>query len=148
MDDQPFQRTGATSNTHVGREFEERVKSYFLEKGTELKSSFPLPIGYATKKVHKFDLGCEDQRIVVECKSYRWTAGGNSPSAKLRSMNEAMHIFAATPGHYRRLLVLSKHMRGRQSLGAHYVRTQEHLIAPGVEVWELDEGAMTAERLA
>lgn len=44
------------------------------------------------KKKHSFDLGCKDKKI-VECKSHKWTSGGNIPSAKLNVWNEAMYYF-------------------------------------------------------
>jgi len=42
------------------------------------------------------------------------------------------------PSHYRKMLVMLRHLRGEVSLAAHYVRNQGHLIPEGVEVWEYD----------
>jgi hypothetical protein len=53
-----FQRLGSISNTHVGREFEEAARLFFA-----------------------VDLGSDDSPILVECKSFTWTSGGNSQSA-------------------------------------------------------------------
>jgi hypothetical protein len=79
-----FQRVGAISNTHAGREFEEAARLFLAKTGLALQSGFSVPIGGRIKKGHKFDLGSEEPPILVECKSYTWTAGGNSPSAKIR----------------------------------------------------------------
>ncbi len=98
----------------------------------------PWPWATEVKKDHRFDLGSDDPPILVECKSYTWTSGGNSPSAKIRSLNEAMLHFLVAPEHYRKVLFVLKHMKGELSLATHYVRTQGHLIGPGVEVWEFD----------
>jgi hypothetical protein len=64
------------------------------------------------KKNKTFDFGSDDPAILVECKSYTWTSGGNSPSAKIRGMNEAMLIFSVPPAHYREIaLRLADKMR-------------------------------------
>jgi hypothetical protein len=83
----------------------------------------------------------------VECKSFTWTSGGNSPSAKLRNMNEVMLYFSVRPQHYRRILFVLKHMRKEVSLANHYVKTQGHLIGPGIEVWEFDLDMKRGERI-
>ena len=147
MDVNNFQRVGASSNTHAGREFEEAARLFWAETGVRLQPNFPVPVGYKVKKVHRFDLGSDDPPILVECKSYTWTSGGNSPSAKIRGMNEVMLHFSVAPEHYRKVLFLLKHMKGELSLAKQYVRTQGHLIGPGVEVWEFDLDTKQAARL-
>jgi hypothetical protein len=133
-----FQRVGSISNTHAGREFEKAARLFFAETGVPLEVGFSVPVGYKIKKLHKFDLGSENPPILVECKSYTWTSGGNSPSAKIRSLNEVMLLFSVAPNHYRKILFVLKHLRKDETLAAHYVRTQGHLIGPGIEIWEFD----------
>lgn len=147
MDSNRFQRVGAPSNTHAGQEFEEATMHYLGKSGIRLRPNFPIPIGYKIKKLHRFDLGSDDPPILVECKSYTWTSGGNSPSAKIRGMNEAMLHFAVAPEQYRKMLFVLRHLKAGLSLATHYVRTQGHLIGPGIEVWELDINNNQAERL-
>jgi len=142
-----FQRIGAISNTHVGREFEAAAKLYFAKTGTHLQQNFVVPVGHKLKKPHRFDLGSEDPAILVECKSFKWTSGGNSPSAKIRNMNEVMLLFSVCPSNYRRILFVLKDLRKNVSLATHYVRTQGHLIGPDIEIWEFDLNANTAERV-
>ena len=81
------QRIGSKSNAHVGKEFERTSKKYFLKKeNIELKENFSIDIGILNiKKEHRFDLGISDSvtKILVECKSHKWTEGKNVPSAKL-----------------------------------------------------------------
>ena len=134
------QRVGATSNSHVGRDFELAAKIYFEKSGIKLTPSFPESVGFKRKKLHNFDLGSSDPRVLVECKSYTWTASWGSPSAKIRSLNEAMLLFSVAPPEYRKILFLLKHVHLRRglSLGQHYVNTNGHLIGPGIEIWELD----------
>jgi len=80
-----FQRNGAISNSHVGREFEFMVQEFFTnQKGLNLVANLSLEIGVdEKKKKHAFDFGNTDQKVIVECKSHRWTESGNVPSAKL-----------------------------------------------------------------
>ena len=142
-----FQRIGAESNTHVGRDFELAVNDFFASTGIKLNSDFAVPVGHVEKRLHRFDLGSEDPPILVECKSYTWTTGGNSPSAKIRSMNEVMLFFTLAPTQYRKILFVLKHLRNVVSLAAHYIKSYGHLIAPGVEVWELDIEQKLGERV-
>jgi hypothetical protein len=130
-----FQRVGAISNTHAGREFEESAQLFFARTGIPLQLGFRAPVGHKIKKSHKFDLGSESPPVLVECKSYTWTSGGNSPSAKIRGLNEVMLLFSLAPRRYRKILFVLKHMRRDVSLAAHYIKTQGHLIGPGVEIW-------------
>jgi hypothetical protein len=97
-------------------------------------------VGFQKKKIHKFDLGSEEPPILVECKSYMWTSGGNSPAAKIRGMNEVMLLFSVAPPQYRQILFLLRDLNQRTSLSlaTHYIRNHEHLIVPNVEIWEFD----------
>lgn len=142
-----FQRVGSISNAHVGREFEEAAQLFFAETGIELQPGFIAPVGYKIKKFHKFDLGSEKPPILVECKSYTWTSGGNSPSAKIRALNEVMLLFSLAPRRYRKILFLLKHLRKDVSLATHYIKTQGHLIGPNIEIWEFDLDQKHGERV-
>jgi hypothetical protein len=142
-----FQRIGARSNTHAGNEFELAAQAFFIQTGIHLTSNFEAPVGYKIKKSHRFDLGSDVPPVLVECKSLTWTQSGNTPSSKIKSMNEVMLLFSVCPQHYRRILFLLKHMRGDESLASYYIRTQGHLIGPNVEVWEFDIGSGHGERI-
>ena len=86
--------------------------------------------------------------MLVECKSHRWTASGNMPSAKMTFWNEAMFYFHVAPREYRKIVFLVlKHDRGEQSLAAYYIRTHGHLIPDGVEIWEFNEQTRTGTKL-
>lgn len=144
-----FQRVGATSNTVAGREFEDAAHIFFEQSGIKLQRAYTAEVGYVKRKKKVFDFGSDDPPILVECKSYTWTAGGNSPSAKIRGMNEAMLLFSVAPSEYRKILFVLKHLhqRTRVSLAAHYIKNQGHLIGPGVEIWEFDLAAKQSFRL-
>jgi hypothetical protein len=142
-----FQRVGSISNTRVGRDFEEAARLFFATTGVLLQPGFCAPVGFKVKKSHKFDLGSEEPPILVECKSYTWTSGGFSPSAKIRGFNEVMLLFSVAPKRYRKILFVLKHLRGKVSLATHYIKTQGHLIGPDVEVWEFDLNEKRGERM-
>lgn len=145
--DNNFQRVGSISNTHVGREFEEAARLFFANEGIMLRSGFVAPVGFKVKKSHKFDLGSEEPPILVECKSYTWTSGGNSPAAKIRGLNEVMLLFSVAPSHYRKILFVLKHLRKGTSLASHYITTQGHLVGPDIEIWEYDSDAKRGRRM-
>lgn len=82
-----------------------------------------IDIGISGKKAHKFDLGNDQEKVIVECKAHTWTEGGN--------------------------LVLRDFSKKRnETLAEYYVRTNPHLIPDKVEVWEYDAALQTARRVA
>ena len=143
-----FQRLGATSNTHVGQDFERLAVSVLSEAGISVRSDFSVEIGVSTsKKVHKFDLGSTNPPVIVECKSHRWTQGSNVPSAKMTVWNEAMYYFHCAPPEYRKVLFVLRDVRATsgETLSHYYLKTYLHLIPLGVEPWEYDESSSSAE---
>jgi hypothetical protein len=144
-----FQRDGATSNTQVGRDFEEVARAYFLRaEGINLQGNFSVEIGASTtKKSRRFDLGSEEPATLVECKSHRWTETGNMPSAKVTVWNESMFYFYLAPNHYRKVLFVIRdvHPRRTESLAEYYIRNYSHLIPAGVSIVEFDEVSGTAK---
>lgn len=139
-----FQRVGTISNAHVGRNFATVAAQVLAGHGLEVEREFSVAVGIGqTKKDHSFDLGSKEPPVLVECKSHRWTAGGNVPSAKLTVWNEAMYYFLAAPRHYRNILFVLRDTRVRtgETLAQYYIRTYVHLIPNGVEIWEYDEAA-------
>jgi hypothetical protein len=148
--DKPFQRVGSTSNADVGRQFELIAQRFFALQGIHLQLGHAVDIGVgAAKKSHAFDLGCSSQKILVECKSHRWTAGHNVPSAKLTVWNEAMYYFHAAPPEYKKILFVLKDLRRGtgESLANYYLRTYGHLVPAGVEFWEYDSSRGVAVRV-
>lgn len=57
-------------------------------------------------KGHKFDIVSEDAHIAIECKRYTWTEGGNVPSAKMGTMNEAVFYLSFLPDTYDKYIVM------------------------------------------
>ena len=137
----PFQRIGAISNSHVGREFEAAIAGAFKAQGYHVRQQFRIPVGFGkTKKDRVFDFGSDDPKLLIECKSHRWTTGGNNPSAKMTVWTEAMFFFHLAPSDYRKCLCVLRDVHAKRgvSLAEHYVRNHTHLIPPGVEILEFD----------
>jgi len=145
----PFQRKGAESNTKVGRDFESNACAFLRTQGMQLRPGLAVEIGINGHKPHKFDLGDQEKKVIVECKAHTWTEGGNVPSAKMTAWNQAMFFFCAAPVDYRKILFVLRdfsHARA-ETLGQYYIRTNPHLIPKDVEIWEFDERNGTAERI-
>jgi hypothetical protein len=136
------QRVGSKSNAHVGAAFERTALSFFEKQGVRLSQNFPLEIGISTKKKkHNFDLGSANPKIIIECKSHRWTASGKVPSAKMTTWNEAMLYFHLAPKDFRKVFFTLYDVRKStgETLVSYYKRTYSHLIPKGVQFLEFDE---------
>ncbi|MDP8237488.1 MAG: hypothetical protein P9X24_00230 [Candidatus Hatepunaea meridiana] len=142
------QRKGEPNNTQVGIKFENLTLKHFKKKFPDLRKPFIMHIGYLQKKPHKFDMGCSEQKVIIECKSHTWTRGGNVPSAKLTTWDQAMLYFFLSPRSYRKLFVAKRDTRkSGESLCEYYLRTHSHLIPDEVEFWEVDEDTGKFARL-
>jgi hypothetical protein len=139
----PHQRVGTISNAHVGAEFEKAALLFFEKQGiTGLSNNFSLEIGFsAKKKPHSFDLGTDNPKIIIECKSHKWTEGSKVPSAKMTTWNEAMLYFYLAPKEFRKIFFVlhDKRQTTGESLVSYYKRTYFHLIPENVEFLEFDE---------
>jgi hypothetical protein len=147
---QPFQRLGSKSNAQVGNDFEIAALKFFNFDGLNLKRDVKIEVGVGEiKKEHAFDLGCIKQKVIVECKSHKWTAGGNVPSAKLTVWNEAMFYFVASPEGFRKIMfVLYDYSEKRkETLAQYYLRTYKHLVPSDVEFWEYNETTSAALKI-
>ncbi len=98
----------------------------------------PIPIGHPAKS-HRFDLVSSDQRYVGECKNYTWTETGNTPSAKMAFLNEAVLYLSLLPFAAERMLVMprSTHDKKIEKLAEYYFRTYRHLLN-GIFIVEVD----------
>lgn len=136
-----FQRVGSISNVHVGCDFEETAQRVLQGEGLAVELCHKVPLGVAEqKKLHDFDLGSEDPKVLVECKSHTWTAGDKVPSAKMINWSEAMYYFAIAPSEYRMIFFVQRSIRSStgETLTSYYRRTKFHLVPPEVEFWEYD----------
>ena len=135
-------------NTSKGLAFESAVGRFLGTQGFTVSKGYPVAIGVdEIKRPHKFDLGGDSPKVVVECKCHSWTEGGNAPSAKMSVWNEAMYYFSLVPDDYRKMLfvLLSRFDIEGETLLAYYTRRFGHLIPFGVEIWEYDPVAEVAK---
>ena len=142
-----FQREGSVSNTQVGKDFEDKVKSFFQSQGVFLENDVVIEIGINKhKKEHKFDLGNKNIGMIVECKSHTWTKSDNVPSAKITTWDQAMYYFIASPNNFRKVFMVLKDysQKRNETLCDYYLRTKRHLIPGDVEFWEFDESSFNA----
>lgn len=141
--DKPYQRIGSVSNAHVGADFEKVALQFFRAQGIELQRNFSIRIGVAGKepKKHYFDLGSDDPKIIIECKSHKWTAGAKIPSAKMAAWNEAMYYFHLTSNEYKKVFFTlhDKRTTTGETLVGYYKRIYTHLIPKDVEFLEFNE---------
>jgi hypothetical protein len=114
------------------RDFEERVGEYFGEKLGREFAEIKCQVG--PDQEHKFDLVSSDGNIVIECKSYTWTDGGNFPQAKVSTANEAL-LFLSRVNADRKILVMQDDVNSDgKSLVSSYVERYDGLM-DDVEVW-------------
>ena len=128
-----------SENPKVGRLFQEyvcKMMSQHFKQHFDLE--VPIPIGKPAKN-HKFDCVSEDKKIVVECKCYTWTETGNSPSAKLGALNEAVFYMSYLPEDTKKIIVTkkSRHPKKTETLAEYYYRTYMHLLK-GITLMEVD----------
>ena len=145
-----FQRIGASSNSQVGKEFEQNIQRYLWDtQGLRLTFSFKLSLGLSRKKVRRFDLGSDNPPVLVECKSFTWTGTDRSPSAKRVQFIEAMYYFHLAPTKYRKMIFMKRSFSEKrsESLASYLVRLQGHLIPKDVEVWEYNEAFGKAQQI-
>lgn len=114
---------------------------FFAKQQITLSRNFAVEVGLSKKKKHRFDLGASGPKIIIECKSHRWTAGANVPSAKMTVWNEAMYYFHLAPKEFRKVLFVLHDRKSKEgeSLLSYYKRTYFHLIPEEVEFLEWDE---------
>jgi hypothetical protein len=81
-------------NPKRGAEFEDAVARYLITLGVSTKFSYPISIGVgATKRDHRFDLGVDNPKVVMECKAHTWTEGNKRPVQKWRRGTKPCIIF-------------------------------------------------------
>lgn len=136
-----FQRIDAISNAHVGRHFEDLAHDFFFRQGINLEFGFKIPLGHSRRKDREFDLGASEPAFLIECKSHRWTVGGNVPSAKMTVWNESMYYFHLAPRNFRKVMFVLYDLDARRglSLAEYYVRNYGHLIPEGIEIIEYND---------
>ena len=116
--------------------------------GLAVDPGMALEIGINGKKLHNFDLGDAQKKVVIECKAHTWTEGGNVPSAKMTTWNQAMFFFHASPSGYRKILLVLRDFSQKKRDPRRILHSNELSPHPkDVEVWEYDEKLETAKKI-
>lgn len=92
--DSNYQRVGAISNTHVGRDFEALAKAWFARQGLSLVPGFRVHVGYHRKKQHAFDLGSDNPATGCEPVSVAVTVFPNP-----QYLDDVVAAFSKIPGY-------------------------------------------------
>ena len=134
-----------SENPKVGRDFQQFVAQRLSD---ELNHLFTLeyPYGIGTPAhPHKFDCVSEDRTIVVECKCYTWTVGGNIPSAKMAMLDEALFYMSFLPVDVTKIIALNKATSPdkAETFAEYFFRIKRHLMRD-VQIYEIDtDGVIT-----
>ena len=131
-------------------DFEELVGQYLNNSGFEVRREYAVQISIngIRKKSHKFDWG--NDTLLVECKANNWNSR-SIPSGERQGLNEAILFPMAAPKSYRKMLFMWETGRfgkpNPETLAECYVRLYGHLIPKDVEVYELEENNLSANRI-
>ena len=75
-----------SDNPMVGKDFQRKVLSIAQKTfNMPFDEEKVVPVGNPPKE-HRFDVVSADGDIIIECKCYTWTNGGNVPSAKMSTL--------------------------------------------------------------
>ena len=127
-------------NPIIGRNFQKTVLEWardyyetdFLEESVVNIGNPPRP--------HKFDIVSKDSKIIIECKCYTWTTGGNVPSAKLSILDEAVLYLRCTPISTKKIIAMKFdwNEKKQKSLAEYFCDKKNHLL-DDVMVVEIDD---------
>ncbi len=130
------------NNFSRGHEFASAVGKCLAGMGLKVEPEYSVQVGVGSNvtRGHRFDFG--SPAVLVECKCSDWTDGGNNPSTKISTLNEAIRYFHSTPEKFRKMLFLPKTSKAGalnvETFAEYYVRLHGHFIPTSVEIWELD----------
>lgn len=126
------QKNTAVSNYGKGSAFEKEIHRFLEQKGITVKKHPKIPIGIKAKKEHEFDLGSE--KLLVECKAYKWTVTDNAPAAKIAALSEAMFYFYLAPKKYAKYFFAKKEYSPKKdkSLLKYFIDCCDYLIPSDV----------------
>ncbi|MCX7903044.1 MAG: hypothetical protein N2486_00890 [Caloramator sp.] len=113
-------------------DFEKRVGLYLNQKYKTNFKEKALIVG--NNKEHKFDLVSDDNSIVVECKSYKWTKGSNFPSAKISIIIEAIFYFSRIKANKKIIVIQDSFNDKGESLVDVFLKRYDGIL-DDIEVW-------------
>lgn len=120
------------------RSFQEMARGYFeLEAGTNLVREVSLRLDDG--QTHRFDLGSQDESVLIECKSYTFTVGGKEPAAKINHAKTDAQLLKGSRA-TRKIIVFDDDVHPKKgSLAELFARRNSSWLAD-VEVWRHWQG--------
>jgi hypothetical protein len=127
------------SNTERGKAFQLLCRDA-LKRALSRDFDLEVPLQIGGGKSHSFDLAIRERDVVVECKVFKFTAGGNNPSAKITTLREAAMYVRSIPGNVERILIVKHdpHPKREETLGRYFVRPNASFLEQ-VTVLEMPE---------
>ena len=115
------------------QQFEDRVNQFVTRYFHKQFSEQALDLGQG--KMHKFDLVSADHSIIIECKSYTWTSGGNYPSGKISTLKEALLYFRTIQAQKKILVMHHKEFLKKELLADVFFRQNRQLFGD-LDLWD------------
>lgn len=129
-----------------GKKFESEAKAYFEKQLGLSLAEREILVDAGNKSIsHRVDLATEDLTVLIDCKSYTFTASGNEPSHKLEQAQRDALILALSPAK-RKILIFDDDEHPRKGSLARLFERGNRKILGGVEVWRRWQG--TYERVS
>ena len=125
-------------STVQGDRFEQLVRGVLAKRGLRLARHHPVDVGVARqKREHKFDLGSDELRLLVECKGHEWPKQNGQLTTKFHAWKSDICFLQAAPDSYRKVFaVLHAERNGRTMLGVFLDRCG-HLVTDDIEICEI-----------
>ncbi len=129
------------SNTARGRAFQICCRDA-LKRVLSCDFDLEVPIDIGGGKFHSFDLATRERDIVAECKAFKFTDGGNIPSAKITTLREAAADLRLIQRDLARLLIVKRdvHPKRGETLGRHFVRLNTNRLEQVTVLEMLESG--------
>ena len=121
-----------TENYQKGSAFEKEIHRFLEQKGINVEEQSKITIGIKAKKNHAFDLG--NEKLLVECKAYKWTKTDGIPSGKLAELATAMFNFYLAPKKYAKYFFAKKEYspKKNKTLLKYFIDCYNYLIPSDV----------------
>jgi hypothetical protein len=121
------------------RAFQFRAKEFFeREFGIVLRSE--MSVHLEDGQTHRFDLGSEDGKVLVECKSYTFTRPtGNEPAAKLNHARTDAHLLRSSHAQ-RKIIIFDDDVHPKKGSLAELFARRNNAWRADVEVWRFWDG--------
>ncbi len=129
-----------------GKGFESEAKAYFEKQLGVSLAERKVWVDVGSKCIsHKVDLATEDLSILIDCKSYTFTASGKEPSHKLEQAKRDALILALSPAK-RKILIFDDDEHPTKGSLARLFERRNRSVRDDVEVWRRWQG--TVERVS